>query len=473
METHGVVDWGGPMLEKRYIEGITGVESLGDSIEKIAPAVAAAGKLAVGAAAGAAVDYGKDQLVQAAKERLSGKEKEVATATQELASAEEQAKNNATVEANRQKTEAGQGVGLRGMDNPESDTPDGDQEGTEVNAPDKTGLNQDPNEIKLSIDRNWFVNNFGMTGSEMASLLILKNELSTLDALYPLLIQEKQAILSSFPGVSPSLVKSLPLTDVDYDNLNRYSDRLGIPFRRFVKMWSGANDPSSQLKSYQKWREVIDADLRLSMRERSILKQCADLLLTRGALNAQTLKFNGVSASPAEISSLIKSHGFLFDIISVGEVSKSVGRGLFYDVKRRDVILKDAGRFIAGLIENHATVKYDSRYNPRLELSFSAPTAPWYATALNQELGVDAVTAASHGLCIQGEEGIRKAFDLSYSHIENPKTNISLLKRAIDGDDDAMVIITHDSLKKKDQVAFLKSKNIGVEAFDKIKEGVF
>ena len=42
------------MLEKRYIEGITGVESRGDTIEKIGPAVAAAGRLAVGAAGTAA-----------------------------------------------------------------------------------------------------------------------------------------------------------------------------------------------------------------------------------------------------------------------------------------------------------------------------------------------------------------------------------------------------------------------------------
>ena len=451
------------MLEKRYIDGITGVESLSDALDvRKNPAAAAVAGYAGGKVA--------DAMIEAAKDKLSAKEREVETATQELHTAEQEASAQAEADKKtQQKTEQGQGVGVRGMDNPESDSPETDQAGTEVNAPNKTGLLQDPNEIKLSIDKNWFVNNFGMTGSEMASLLILKNEMSTLDALYPLLMQEKQAILASFPGVSPDLVKTLPLTDVDYDNLNRYSDR---PFRRFVKMWSDAKDVASQTKSYESWREVIDADIRLSMRERSILKQCAELLLDRGALNAQTLKFNGVAASPAEISSLIKSHGFLFDKISVGELSKSVGRGLFYDVKRRDVILKDAGRFIAGLIENNADVKYDSRYNPRLELSFSAPTAPWYATALNHELGIDVVKAASSGLCINGEEGIRKAFDLSYSFIDEPKTNISLLKRALDGDDNAMTVLTYESLKKKDQVAFLKSKNIGVDAFDEMRESV-
>ena len=452
------------MLEKRYIEGIAGVETLGDSIEKIAPNLASAGRM-VGAAA-------TNQVVEAAKDKIKQKEKDLDQANQELATAESEAQRTPSVEAGKQKTERGQGVGVRGMDNPESDTPDTDQAGTEVSAPDDTGLNQDPSQIKLSIDRDWFVNNFGMTGSEMASLLIMKNELSALDALYPLLIQEKMAILSSFPGVSPDLVKSLPLTDTDYDNLNRYSERLGIPFRRFVKMWTSASDTESRNNSYNGWREVVDADLRLSMRERSILKQCADLLLTRGALNAQTLKFNGVSASPAEISSLIKSHGFLFDIISVGEVSKSVGRCLFYDVKRRDVILKDAGRFIAGLIENNSVVKFDSRYNPRLELSFSAPTAPWYANALNNELGIDCVSAISIGLSINGENGIMKALACSYDHIQDPKRDIILLNKALHGDDHAMLVLTHDSLDKKEQVSFLKSKNVPIDVFDEIRVGV-
>ena len=75
------------MLEKRYIEGITGVETLGDTIEKIGPAVAAAGRLAVGAVGTAAANYGKDQLVEAAKNKLSQKEKDVAQANEELASA--------------------------------------------------------------------------------------------------------------------------------------------------------------------------------------------------------------------------------------------------------------------------------------------------------------------------------------------------------------------------------------------------
>ena len=466
------------MPDKRYIHGITGVETLSDALDiRKNPALVAAGGAALRGGAkmlGAAVaDKGAEALIDAAKNKLTGKEKEVELATEELHAAEQQAAEQAEaqVEEPPAQTETGQDVGIDGMTSDESTDPEADQDG-ELEAPDKTGLARDPNQLQLSIDRNWFLDNFSMTGSEMASLLILKNELETLDALSPLLIKEKEAILASFPGVSSDLVKTLPLTDVDYDNLNRYSDRLGIPFRRFVKMWEGANTPELRKKAHEGWREVIDADLRLSVRERSILKSCSEILQSRGALNAQTLKFNGVPASPAEISSLIKSHGFLFDIISVGEVSKSVGRGLFYDVKRRDVILKDAGRFIAGLIENNSVVKFDKRYQPRVEIAFSAPTAPWYAKALNAELEVEGVAASAGGLCIEGEHAVQKALDFADPYLTEISSEMALLKEALDGDKNALLVLCHDSLDKKKQVAFLKAKNIPIDEFDQIKKEV-
>jgi hypothetical protein len=432
------------MLERRYINSIMGVETLADSIEKFAPGLGS-------------------EATQAAQAGL-------ATAQAQLTEAQKVDAQN----AQKPKTEEGQGADIKGMNSPQSSDPTADVDG-EVDAPQEEGLEvnpEDPNQIKLSIDRNWFLDNFGMTGSEMASILIIKKELGALDALYPLLVLEKKAILSSFPGVSPELVKHLPLTDVDYDNLNRYSERLGIPFRRFVKMWEVASDDIQKRESYNSWRNVIDADQRLSPRERTILKHCADLLLNRGALNAQTLKFNGVSASPAEISSLIKSHGFLFDIISVGEVSKSVGRGLFYDVKRRDVILKDSSRFIAGLLEAGSSIKFDSRMNPRIELGFRAPTAPWYATALNTELGGDSVKATSAGLSIEGEKGVLKALDLALPHLQSEKHEAFMLEKALRGDEEALIVMIHDSLNKKKQVTFLKSKRVSVEEFDLMKEEV-
>ena len=189
-------------------------------------------------------------------------------------------------------------------------------------------------------------------------------------------------------------------------------------------------------------------------------------------MNAHTLKFNGVRASPAEISSLIKSHGFLYDIVSVGVVSKSVGRGLFYDIKRRDVILKDAGRFLAGLIETGSNFKFDVRSNPRIELNFKAPTAPWYATALNKEMEIECVKPSSGGLTIEGERGVLKALDMALPHIVSDNHEAFLLEKALRRDKDALTVMTYDSLDKKKQVAFLKNKRLSVNDFDLMKEEV-
>jgi len=444
------------MLKIKYIEGITGVETLADALDIRKNPLAAAG---LAATTGFGIGVGSD-----ATQALQTKVEE---ATQALTTSQ---KGDAD-KAKRAKTQEGQGAEIEGMDSPESSDPAADADG-DLLAPTKEGLNQDPNQIQLSLDKNWFTDNFSMTGSEMASLLIQKGEYEALDALYPLLIAEKKAIISSFPGVSAELVKHLPLTDVDYDRLNKYSGRLGIPFRRFVKMWEDANSSQARNESYNVWKSIVDADQRVSGRERTILKTVAELLLNNGALNAHTLKFNGVPASPAEISSLIKSHGFLFDIVSVGVLSKSVGRGLFYDIKRRDVILKDAPRFLAGLIESGSKIKFDIRSNPRIEMRFKAPTAPWYATALNKEIGIDCVIPTSGGLTIEGERGVLKAIDMALPHITGEKHEAFMLEKALRRDKEALVVMVHDSLDKQKQVAFLKTKKLSVADFDLMKQEV-
>jgi hypothetical protein len=441
------------MRERRYIEPLVGVETLADSLDIRKNPLAAAGLAAVG---GLATGIGSE-ATRIAQEKVE-------QATKDLQSSQ---KTDAD-RAKRAKTQEGQGAEIEGMNNSQSSSPSADVD-EKVSAPTEDGL---PTDIQLSLDKNWFLNNFGMTGSEMASLLIQKQELEALDALYPLLLAEKRAIISSFPGVSPHLVKQLPLTDVDYDRLNRYSERLGIPFRRFVKMWESANTSEAKNDSYNIWKSVVDADQRISNRERNILQQCSDLLIRKGALNAHTLKFNGVSASPAEISSLIKSHGFLYDIVSVGVVSKSVGRGLFYDIKRRDVILKDAPRFLAGLIESGSKVKFDVRSNPRIELNFKAPTAPWYSNALNKEIGVECVKPSTGGLIIEGEKGVLKALDMALPHITSENHEAFMLEKALRHDKNALTVMVHDSLDKKKQVKFLKSKKLSVSEFDLMKEEV-
>lgn len=434
-----------------YIQPVIGIEDMTDSIEKIAPALLAAGRGMVMSAA-----------AEAAKNKLEG----LATQTEDATAELEQAEEADAANAQAGESEEGDGAEIEGMNNPDS-IPPTEQEGTELPAI----------APELGKMRTWFPDNFGMTGREMTEILIKARENKVLDAIQPLLRLEKQATLSHFVAVSPDLIDELPLTDLDYDALNKNMERLDLPFRRFVKTWESDTSDDGREQAEKLWRMTIDKSERLSHRERGILRKCQNILSRRGAVNAQILKSHGVQASPAEISSLIKSHGFLFDIIAVGQFSKTVGRGLFYDIKRSDIILKDADQFLAGLIENGGGFKFDSRFYPRLEISFNAPSAPWYADALRKE-GIDNVEAKGIGLIIEGETSVLKALELAEPHL-NGKTKSSRsyptahnMLSALRGDKDTLIVMAYDCLEGYDKAKLLRKHRLTVDDFDDMKAGV-
>tara|TARA_R110002020_G_scaffold53854_3_gene150255 strand:- start:17625 stop:18932 length:1308 start_codon:yes stop_codon:yes gene_type:complete len=431
-------------MHKTYLTPIAGVESLSDSIRKN-PALISAAKTVGTAVAPLALDMVVD--------KVRAKRKEATQAEEELQQATEQAQREQQNTPNPQAE-----ASIEGMDAANS-APPTEQPGAEL-----------PAQAPLDLTRTWFIDNFGMTGREMSEILIKARDLKTLDLIQPLLKMEKQAILNHFTGVSGSLVGRLPLTDMDYDALNKNTKRLDLPFRRFVKSWTGS-DTEGRVVAEDLWRTTIDKSERLSNRERNLLENCREVLTSRGALNAQTLKSYGVNASPAEISSIIKSHGFLYDIIAVGQFSKSIGRGLFYDVRRRDVLLKDADRFIAGLMEHSAIFKLDSRLNPRIEMRFYAPTAPWYATALNKTLG-GGVSADSIGLVIEGEKSVFKALELAEPHLNGNASSAKLMLKGLRGNDDALIVLAYDSLPHTEQNKLLKKHRITDEGLKAKREEV-
>ena len=98
------------MLEKRYIHGITGIESLRDALDiRKNPALGSAALAIGGYAAGKVADQAVDPMIEAAKNKLSSKEEEVDAATQELQDAEKKAQEKAKAQAkDTPKTEQGQ-----------------------------------------------------------------------------------------------------------------------------------------------------------------------------------------------------------------------------------------------------------------------------------------------------------------------------------------------------------------------------
>tara|TARA_B100000287_G_scaffold238919_1_gene224699 strand:+ start:1019 stop:2275 length:1257 start_codon:yes stop_codon:yes gene_type:complete len=350
---------------------------------------------------------------------------------------------------------------IEGQDK-EGSAPPTDQPGSEL-----------PAEAPLppDIGKTWFVDSFGMTGREMSDILIKSKQLQLLAEIQPLLLLEKQAILSSFKGVSPNLVGQLPLTDMDYDSLNKHSERLDLAFRRFVKHWT-SSDEEGKKEAESLWATTIEKSERLSNRERNLLKQCHEILHSRGALNAQTLKSYGVQASPAEISSLIKSHGFLFDLISVGQFSKSVGRGLFYDVKRPSILLKDADKFIAGLIETNSKVRLDTLLNPIIEMPFHAPSAPWYADALCKAMETKQVRADEGRILIEGEIAVTKALEMAEPYLNGNSGHARQLLEGLRGNADALIVLAYENMGQDEQMKLLKAHRISHEEMDAKREAI-
>mgnify|MGYP003665530320 CR=1 FL=1 len=434
-------------MDKIYIKSIIGIETLSDSINKNA------------ALLGAAVI---PHVLEMAQNKLKDSTKEVEDAEKNLAQEELNAQQP------QKQTQTPKTPDIRDGASIEGDT--STNSGTEL----PTGAPlppTDPNAITNSMDRKWFVTSFGMSGRELTEILIKASDIKTLDAIQPLLKLEKEAILNHFKGVDSSLLNVLPLTDLDFDSLNKNSDRLDLPFRRFVKSWTSSNE-EGKVKAELLWRNTLDKSERLSNREKTILLKCKSTIIERGALNAQTLRSYGIQASAAEISSLIKSHGFLYDIMSVGQFSKSVGRGLFYDVKRNDVLLKNVDSFLAGLIDNHSVFSIDARYNPRIELSFYAPTAPWYADALKKELNVDNIHAKGIGLEILGEAAVSKALQLASPLITKKSSEAFKMMKALRGDKNALIVMAYEGMNPKHQIALLRKYDMSEEEFFEIKKEV-
>ena len=92
-----------------------------------------------------------------------------------------------------------------------------------------------------------------MTSDEVVDIFVKAERQDLIETITPLIHAERMAVLSSFVGVDPALVKSLPLTDEDYRALNQHKERFDISFRRFVKAWTSADD-EGKADAYDDWR---------------------------------------------------------------------------------------------------------------------------------------------------------------------------------------------------------------------------
>lgn len=369
-------------------------------------------------------------------------------------------KQKAAADSKKDKDAAGSprdDAGLEGLDSPESSTVE-NQPGTKV----------ETSTSPLPVSKTWFIDNFGMSSVDISNLLTKANKADMLELIEPLIKAERVSLLKSFPSVPVEIIDEIPFTDYDWNMLQKNVNTLEIPFRRFVKNWVDSHDDDAKGVAYSTWSSRITKGERLSAPEMRILEKAHETLDKYGIMNSQSLQSHGVKASTAKISMLIKSHGFLYDIISTGSGSKQDAKGLFYGLDTTDIFIKDAGALINNLYDMGGNIEINPRGIPRLILPFESNVKKEYARALNNELGITGVMAEGRGLVIEGEISVSKAIENALLH--TPNSELSILKMAMADNDNALKCLTYDLATPRKQVQLLKSWNMSDDDILELKE---
>jgi|SaaInlV_125m_DNA_1040241.scaffolds.fasta_scaffold17312_2 hypothetical protein len=348
-------------------------------------------------------------------------------------------------------------AGIEGFDSPEMGG------GTQ-----QPGTSVDTQISPIPVTKTWFVDNFGMQGNEIVDLLVKSGKDELVQVIAPLIVEERKALLKSFPSVSQDLVETLPFNDFDWKMLQKNTQSLEIPFRRFVKSWSDGD----QEKAYELWSNRITKEQHLSRPERKTLEKTQKILEQNGSMNAQSLQSYGVQGNPTKIAMLIKSHGFLYDIVALGTGKKNNDQAKYYSLKKNDLFVKDAGALIGNLFDDGGSIEISPRGTPRIIIPFNSKVRKEYANALNIELGVAGIIAEGDGLVIEGEFSVTKAIEVSLPHLREKRSEVVILKKALEDDKDALFCLNFSHSSPNKQVDLLKSRNISPEQLEELKKGV-
>ena len=439
------------------------IRNMDDSISKVLPVgglLAGAAKMtgipaALGAAAGAAkkvmgIGQNKpDPALTAAEVLVQQKQGELSQAEKELQTLMGQAQQ-APVEATPNEEEpmpalATASAGVEGMDSTESRSP--------VTQP---GTDAPPPATPLPpVTKSYFKDNFGISGSELIDLLEKGGEDDVALSVEVLLRQEQQAVLKQFSWWQENDTDLLHLKDNDYNLLTSYPDRLELPLRQTINAVK-----KGDLTAWNGWHTRLDAENRLSRRERSVLNKCYDTLRSNGDMNSQTLSTYGVKASPTEIASLIKSYGYLFDVNVVGRGTKHDDRCLYYGTPKPPIFLKTVDSFIGNLWEVDGSLSLTPMNAPRLILPFNSERGQDYTVVLKQLLGVENIMWEGRQFVIEGDYAVKKAATVALPFLSLRKEEGSVLLAALEGNHDAGKIIAYQNASPQDQVNMLKEWNV-------------
>ncbi len=448
------------------------IRTIDDSIEKfLAPAAKVAGKVLAAPITGAAkvasnaigavankIGIGQnnqqpDPAIATAEQNVKQKEQELATAQQELESlqgqAEQQPIQEPPAEPPAMPAEATAGKAIGGMDGNEGGGTPTEQPGTDATAP-------------PAVTKSYFIDNFGISGGELIGLLQKGGEEDVLDSVIHMLHQEQKAVLKQFDWWEDSDWDLLELKDNDFNLVSVFPDRLELPLRQTIVGVKKAKGEQERSEIWKGWHSRLDAENRLSRRERGILAECHNTLLKHGAMNSQTLSSYGVKGSSSEIGSLIKSYGYLFDVTVVGKGTKHDDRTLYYGTPKPPIFLKTVDSFIGNLWEVEGSLDLTPTGAPRLTLPFNTKRGADYTVVLKQRLGVEGISWEGNKFVIEGSNSFKKAATQALPYLTEKRENAAIYLSALDGNPHAERILQYRH-NPNIQVELLKEWNVSEE----------
>lgn len=376
---------------------------------------------------GNALGGGKFNLVSAQQDKEQ-KEKDLEQAEQKVTEAESQqeqqgqqtAKDALTAQQNKpteMPAQAKVGSQITGMKGNEQAGDPTSQPGTEATAP------------PVPFAKTYFMDNFGIQGSDLIDLLHKGGEDTALEYVIDLLRQEQHAVLKGFGWWDEADWDMLELKDNDYNLLRLYPERLEFHLRKtLASLKRGDEEPDEIWKS---WHDRLNAESRLSRRERVILEESLDTVRKHGDMNAQTITSYGVKATTQEVASLIKSYGFLYDLKVVGKGTKSDDRTLYYGTTKQPIFLKKIDSFIANLWEVGGELDALAPQGPRLVLPFNTNRGEDYTAVIKKELGIEGISWEGQGFVIEGNYAFNKAAEGSIRYLDEKKADAAILLTAL------------------------------------------
>lgn len=389
--------------------------------------------------------------------KVQQKEKELTQAMEDM-NAQQQSQGQDNTPLLPQATKGSNITGLQG--NAEQSTPT--QPGAIADAP--------PTQPPLS--KTYFKDTFGIRGAKLIDLLEKGGEHDIIPSVLALLRAEQRSILKQYGWWDNNNGIALRLQDNDYNLLAKYPERLELPLRQTIVALKKATNEEEVDDIWKTWNTRLNAENRISRRERGILKASNEVLTKNGHMNAQTISSYGVKGTAQEVASLIKAYGYLYDLKVVGKGTKNDDRTLYYGTTKPPLFLKAYDSFIGNLWEVEGKVEMSPTGSPRLFLPFNSKRAEDYTVVLKKELGVEGIVWEGRQFIFEGDKAVMKAANLALPFLNKKKSEAHLIIASLEGNENAGRILAFQNADLQHQTTLLKAWNAPIDTLDSWLEAI-